>query len=269
MLITRYSNLDHVIFAINFNDTWGLLEMLKIAYINLILLFSIIATGCSGSAPNKIANSDTRKMYGKTIQSTTYRQPAFVGKVPEEFDEKFHKDNAATGFFVGLVGTQILKNLERNKERRSAGNIFIGKNEVIDPAVTIGETIRNNLAMDHNMLIKTDEEADIYFVYDEDFDVLSKQYPNTDYLLITKTFKWGFKRDGAPLNNRFKIYYFSTMKLLDLSSEKALAGGKCNKKTRSYYFGDLIKNKGELMRSTLNNVIKECTASYLAKNLKV
>lgn len=268
-IIVRYFKANHVLSAMFFNNKWGLAKMLRIIFINLTLLLSIILTGCSESTPNKIANSAVSKMYGKTIQATTYRQPAFVGKIPEDFNKKFHDDNQATGFFVGAIGTKILKNIEQNKERRSAGNIFIGKSNIIDPAVTIGEAIRNNLAMDHNMLIKTDEEADINFVYDEGFDVLSKQYPNTDYLLITKTFKWGFKRDGDPLNKRFKIYYYSTMKLLDLSSEKSLSGGKCNKKTRSYYLGDLIENKGELMKGVLNNVIKECTTNYLAENLKV
>lgn len=215
--------------------------MKKIVFSVLVLALS----GCASVKNTQLAPDDRAALNNKKVLIVEHEKPSFVAMTPGK---------AA----FALVGALAAMN---------AGNSLVEEKHLIDPTVTVGQSLETKLAERYSMQVSTYKDK----VKTDDTKTVSKFANGDDYVLYLNTNGWGFMYHGLNLSD-YRFDFRVNMRLIDTASQSVVAEGTCsypkskNKDPELVSYDTLVANDAAYLKKQIADGSEFCS-NYLMANV--
>jgi len=208
--------------------------------IYLLVLLSIIFTGCVSTKNIKIKDDVAKQMRGKTILTTVSEKPYFTAMTAEK----------AAFSWLGMAAMI------------SDGNRIIEENDVKDPAQYIGEKLVIDLSKKNSLIISSIGNIELT----DNINDLVKKYNDKDYILDIRTINWSFVYFPTDWNN-YRIIYSAKLRLIDVRNKSIIAEGFCAKKPEdqsenSPTYDQIVADHATVLKNELRTASDECIKNF-------
>ena len=167
----------------------------------LSVVIACLILGACASTQNLPVSPDTLgAMQGKSLVLIQHDSPGFVAMT------------SGKGMFaVAGVGAAV-----------AAGNEMVKENDVVDPAMSIGQALAQNLSNNHGVELRG--RTDI--AESDSIDSLVNLASGNDYALEVATNGWSYMYDGFNFDDYF-VGYTSKLRLIDVRTGQVISSGMC------------------------------------------
>lgn len=166
-----------------------------------LALAGLAIVGCASTQNVAVAPETLSNLEGKSLTLVQRESPSFVAMT------------SGKGMFaVAGVGAAT-----------AAGNKLVKEKDIADPALTIGQSLAQNLSDEHGVVVrgKSAGVAD-----SNDVTEIVEQAKGSDYALDVVTNGWSYMYDGFNFGD-FYVGYSSRVRMIDVATAKVISNGFC------------------------------------------
>ena len=198
----------------------------------LIFLFTIFLSACTGTYSTKIDKSLAQTLHGKSLVITSSRIPKF---------------GVTTSFVF-------------NGDPIDNGNKLIRKYNLTDPAVAIVNSVSNKLSNTFSMKTMPPTRYEEY----DPIEFLANKYSKNDYVLDIRTSNWSMGFNLAK-KGQYRVFYSSTLFLIDTKTGEVVAENLCTINTpesKTHTYKQYIKNNAFILKQELDSITHHCIGEF-------
>jgi hypothetical protein len=208
----------------------------------MIVLFALFS-GCS-TKTIALKNDEKTLLQNKTITFTNREEPKQISVMTPT------KAIGLSGI-VGFLDSLVLSFFDDNDQYNTTNSISSYAN------IQLVNRLKDKY---HMKYIENNATTD-----QDNIDKLIKQYPNSDYLLDSKTTYWNLVY--YPLHwGKYRVAMKNVLKLIDVKNKKIVAQKQCiyvpkySDKTPTY--DDFFANDGKLIKEATKKILDSCIEEF-------
>lgn len=217
---------------------------------SLAVAVALCLAPCGVQAKNELiplSEADAKALQGKTAAVTTHETPSFVAMT------------AGKAAFAVLGAAGMIK----------AGNTFVEKNAIPDPAVLLREQLGAALRDAYGLQVSPPDTA---LTDEKKAAKIAKLHPETDYVLSVRSHGWNYGYYAAAWS-QYWVGYTAEVQLIDTRTGRQLSQAYCGANTQSNpirpTLDQLQADGAQLTKDILNGLGWICVQLLAKEQLKL